>query len=103
MPTIIHKLFWCSNPLGVPSRTNVGHIFECSLGLAGSLPEKHYQIAPFCKRYDSYEQEALRKWVISELYQASKQTANPWVFEAEYLGKSRISDGRMGILLNNPF
>jgi DNA-directed RNA polymerase subunit beta len=30
----------------------------------------------------------------SELYEASKQTANPWVFEPEYPGKSRIFDGR---------
>nr|ATL62760.1 RNA polymerase beta subunit [Lasianthus sp. Kainulaninen et al. 17] len=84
------------NPLGVPSRMNVGQIFECSLGLAGSLLDKHYRVAPFDERY---EQEASRKLVFSELYQASKQTANPWVFEAEYPGKSRIFDGRAG----NPF
>nr|YP_010175946.1 RNA polymerase beta subunit [Oldenlandia diffusa]QSM35040.1 RNA polymerase beta subunit [Oldenlandia diffusa] len=84
------------NPLGVPSRMNVGQIFECSLGLAGSLLDRHYRIAPFDERY---EQEASRKLVFSELYQASKQTANPWVFEAEYPGKSRIFDGRAG----NPF
>ncbi|KAI5638316.1 hypothetical protein M9H77_00015 [Catharanthus roseus] len=30
---------------------------------------------------------------------ASKQTANPWVFEPEYPGKSRIFNGRTG----NPF
>nr|YP_010158165.1 RNA polymerase beta subunit [Cyrtophyllum fragrans]QRG30256.1 RNA polymerase beta subunit [Cyrtophyllum fragrans] len=84
------------NPLGVPSRMNVGQIFECSLGLAGSLLDRHYRIAPFDERY---EQEASRKLVFSELYQASKQTANPWVFEPEYPGKSRIFDGRTG----NPF
>nr|QWL16776.1 RNA polymerase beta subunit [Plantago amplexicaulis] len=84
------------NPLGVPSRMNVGQIFECSLGLAGDLLDKHYRIAPFDERY---EQEASRKLVFSELYEASKQTANPWVFEPEYPGKSRIFDGRTG----NPF
>ncbi|KAK6768506.1 hypothetical protein RDI58_031774 [Solanum bulbocastanum] len=84
------------NPLGVPSRMNVGQIFECSLGLAGSLLDRHYRIAPFDERY---EQEASRKLVFSELYEASKQTANPWVFEPEYPGKSRIFDGRTG----NPF
>nr|YP_009495236.1 RNA polymerase beta subunit [Gentiana stipitata]AWO67068.1 RNA polymerase beta subunit [Gentiana stipitata] len=84
------------NPLGVPSRMNVGQIFECSLGLSGSLLDRHYRIAPFDERY---EQEASRKLVFSELYQASKQTANPWVFEPEYPGKSRIFDGRTG----NPF
>nr|YP_010965769.1 RNA polymerase beta subunit [Opuntia austrina]YP_010966239.1 RNA polymerase beta subunit [Opuntia drummondii]YP_010966797.1 RNA polymerase beta subunit [Opuntia mesacantha]WNM91852.1 RNA polymerase beta subunit [Opuntia austrina]WNM92469.1 RNA polymerase beta subunit [Opuntia drummondii]WNM93027.1 RNA polymerase beta subunit [Opuntia mesacantha] len=94
------------NPLGVPSRMNVGQIFECSLGLAGSLLDRHYRIAPFDERY---EQEASRKLVFSELYEASKQTANPWVFEPEYPGKSRIFDGRTGdpfeqpVLIGNPY
>nr|QUB02081.1 RNA polymerase beta subunit [Geogenanthus poeppigii] len=84
------------NPLGVPSRMNVGQIFECSLGLAGDLLKRHYRIAPFDERY---EQEASRKLVFSQLYEAGKQTKNPWVFEPEYPGKSRIFDGRTG----NPF
>nr|QXO02523.1 RNA polymerase beta subunit [Anoectochilus chapaensis] len=87
------------NPLGVPSRMNVGQIFECSLGLAGDLLKKHYRIAPFDERY---EQEASRKLVFSELYEASKQTKNPWVFEPEYPGKSRIFDGRTGNLFEQP-
>nr|QBC71336.1 RNA polymerase beta subunit [Anacampseros filamentosa] len=94
------------NPLGVPSRMNVGQIFECSLGLAGSMLDRHYRIAPFDERY---EQEASRKLVFSELYEASKQTANPWVFEPEYPGKSRIFDGRTGdpfeqpVIVGNPY
>ncbi|KAJ4699514.1 DNA-directed RNA polymerase subunit beta [Melia azedarach] len=94
------------NPLGVPSRMNVGQIFECSLGLAGDLLNRHYRIAPFDERY---EQEASRKLVFSELYEASKQTANPWVFEPEYPGKSRIFDGRTGdpfeqpVLIGKPY
>nr|YP_009757923.1 RNA polymerase beta subunit [Cyclopogon longibracteatus]QIM61332.1 RNA polymerase beta subunit [Cyclopogon longibracteatus] len=87
------------NPLGVPSRMNVGQIFECSLGLAGDLLKKHYRIVPFDERY---EQEASRKLVFSELYEASKQTKNPWVFEPEYPGKSRIFDGRTGDLFEQP-
>ncbi|KAH0437210.1 hypothetical protein IEQ34_026261 [Dendrobium chrysotoxum] len=87
------------NPLGVPSRMNVGQIFECSLGLAGDLLKKHYRIGPFDERY---EQEASRKLVFSELYEASKQTKNPWVFEPEYPGKSRIFDGRTGDLFEQP-
>ncbi|KAL4184810.1 hypothetical protein AMTRI_Chr10g227390 [Amborella trichopoda] len=70
------------NPLEVPSRMNVGQIFECSLG-----------ITPFDERY---EQEASRKLVFLELYEASKQTINPWVFELEYPGKRKIFDGRIG-------
>nr|YP_010924578.1 RNA polymerase beta subunit [Ianthopappus corymbosus]WKB11337.1 RNA polymerase beta subunit [Ianthopappus corymbosus] len=87
------------NPLGVPSRMNVGQIFESSLGLAGGLLDRHYRIAPFDERY---EQEASRKLVFSELYEASKQTANPWVFEPEYPGKSRIFDGRTGDPFEQP-
>nr|QGA86290.1 RNA polymerase beta subunit [Calliandra hygrophila] len=87
------------NPLGVPSRMNVGQIFECSLGLAGGMLDRHYRIAPFDERY---EQEASRKLVFSELYEASKQTANPWIFEPEYPGKSRIFDGRTGDPFEEP-
>ncbi|KAK7233552.1 hypothetical protein RIF29_47441 [Crotalaria pallida] len=61
--------------------------------------DRHYRIAPFDERY---EQEASRKLVFSELYEASKQTANPWIFELEYPGKSRIFDGRTGNLFEQP-
>lgn len=71
------------NPLGVPSWMNVGQIFECSLKLARDLLGRHYWIAPFDERC---EQEASRKLVFSELYETSKQTANPSVFEPEYMG-----------------
>ncbi|KAK3222253.1 hypothetical protein Dsin_009278 [Dipteronia sinensis] len=77
--------------VGVPSRMNVGEIFECSLGLAGGLLNIHYRITPFDERY---ELEASRKLMFSELYEASKQTTNPWVFELEYPGKRRIFDRR---------
>nr|YP_009300108.1 RNA polymerase beta subunit [Pelargonium transvaalense]AJC00023.1 RNA polymerase beta subunit [Pelargonium transvaalense]AKF43110.1 RNA polymerase beta subunit [Pelargonium transvaalense] len=87
------------SPLGVPSRMNVGQIFECSLGLAGGLLDRHYRIAPFDERY---EEEASRKLVFSELYEASKQTGNPWVFEPEYPGKSIIFDGRTGDPFEQP-
>ena len=87
------------NPLGVPSRMNVGQIFESSLGLAGDLLDRHYRIAPFDERY---EQEASRKLVFSELYEASKQTSNPWIFEPESPGKSRIFDGRTGDPFEQP-
>nr|YP_009413104.1 RNA polymerase beta subunit [Lilium henryi]ASN66552.1 RNA polymerase beta subunit [Lilium henryi] len=87
------------NPLGVPSRMNVGQIFECSLGLAGDLLKRHYRVAPFDERY---EREASRKLVFPELYEASKQTKKPWVFEPEYPGKSKIFDGRTGDPFEQP-
>ena len=35
------------NPLGVPSRMNVGQIFECLLGLAAEHLNKRFKILPF--------------------------------------------------------
>lgn len=87
------------NPLGVPSRMNVGQIFECLLGLAGKLMNKHYRLPPFDERY---EREASRKLVFSELYKASEQTANPWVFETDNPGKHRLIDGRTGKVFEQP-
>ena len=75
---------------------NVGQIFECLLGLAGEFSETHYRIVPFDERY---EREASRKLVFSELCRASVSTCNPWVFEPDNPGKSRLIDGRTG----NPF
>nr|QYB20922.1 RNA polymerase beta subunit [Athrotaxis laxifolia]BBN66315.1 RNA polymerase beta chain [Athrotaxis laxifolia] len=87
------------NPLGVPSRMNVGQIFECLLGLAGKLMNKHYRLVPFDERY---ELEASRKLVFSELYKASEQTANPWVFEPDHPGKHILIDGRTGKVFEQP-
>ena len=35
------------NPLGVPSRMNVGQIFEVLLGLAGSFLNQQFRVLPF--------------------------------------------------------
>ncbi|KAG2596581.1 hypothetical protein PVAP13_5KG170049 [Panicum virgatum] len=72
------------NPLGVPSRMNVGQIFESSLGLAGDLLKKHYRIAPFDERY---EQEASRKVVFSELYEARDPFEQPVLIGKSYILK----------------
>nr|YP_010463798.1 RNA polymerase beta subunit [Anemia phyllitidis]UUL71065.1 RNA polymerase beta subunit [Anemia phyllitidis] len=87
------------SPLGVPSRMNVGQIFECLLGLAGDFLNMHYRITPFDERY---EREASRKLVFSELCRASTDTYNPWLFEPEHPGKSRLIDGRTGDASEQP-
>jgi DNA-directed RNA polymerase subunit beta len=87
------------SPLGVPSRMNVGQIFECLLGLAGNFLGKNYRVMPFDERY---EREASRKLVFSQLYEASRKTRNPWLFEPDNPGKNRLFDGRTGEIFEQP-
>nr|YP_010719136.1 RNA polymerase beta subunit [Huperzia arctica]WDR47099.1 RNA polymerase beta subunit [Huperzia arctica] len=87
------------SPLGVPSRMNVGQIFECLLGLAGGFLKRHYRVIPFDERY---EREASRKLVFSELNKAGGQTTNPWLFELDNPGKSLLIDGRTGEIFQQP-
>ncbi|RYY00172.1 MAG: hypothetical protein EOO35_00445, partial [Cyanobacteriota bacterium] len=59
------------NPLGVPSRMNVGQVFECLLGLAAGWLGDHFKITPFDEIYGS---EASRSLVYLKLYQARLKT-----------------------------
>jgi DNA-directed RNA polymerase subunit beta len=87
------------SPLGVPSRMNVGQVFECLLGLTGAFLETNYRILPFDERY---EKDASRKLILSELYKASQKTKYPWLFESTTPGKIRLFDGRTGDLFDQP-
>jgi DNA-directed RNA polymerase subunit beta len=81
------------NPLGVPSRMNVGQILECLLGLAASYLNESYIINLFDEQTGS---EASRSFVYSKLFEASIKTKNPWLFEPHHPGKIKLFDGRTG-------
>lgn len=81
------------NPLGVPSRMNVGQILECLLGLAGSYLNESYTIGLFDEQFGS---EASRSFVYSKLFEASVRTGNSWLFEPHHPGKMKLFDGRTG-------
>jgi DNA-directed RNA polymerase subunit beta len=81
------------NPLGVPSRMNVGQILECLLGLAGRYLKESYTIDLFDERSGS---EASRTLVYSKLLEASIKTKNFWLFEPHHPGKIKLFDGRTG-------
>ena len=87
------------NPLGVPSRMNVGQIFECLLGLAGSYLHQTYKIQPFDEQYGC---EASRSLVYSKLYEARLKTQQNWLFDPNFPGKVRLFDGRTGQCFEQP-
>jgi len=87
------------NPLGVPSRMNVGQIYECLLGLAGKYLGEHYKISPFDEMYGA---EASRSFVFSKLFEASKKTGIEWLFDPNSPGKMRIFDGRTSESFDQP-
>src|SRR5690606_6527481 len=63
------------NPLGVPSRMNVGQTYETLLGLAAYLTGKHYEVPPFD---EMYKEEASRLAVTEELTRAIKEAGIEW-------------------------
>ncbi|RYE18989.1 MAG: hypothetical protein EOP45_13290, partial [Sphingobacteriaceae bacterium] len=81
------------NPLGVPSRMNVGQVFEALLGLAGLYLNQSFKIPPFD---ETYGPEASRSIVYSKLYEARLKSNQKWLFNPNFPGKTRVFDGRTG-------
>lgn len=87
------------NPLGVPSRMNVGQIYECILGLASKYLQEYYRIQPFDEIYGP---QASRSFTFSKLYEARQKTSQKWLLNPCYPGKIQIFDGRTGEPYENP-
>jgi DNA-directed RNA polymerase subunit beta len=85
------------NPLGVPSRMNVGQIFECYLGLAAEHLNLRFKVVPFDELNGA---NASRGFVNNKLKEASM--VKPWVFSNAYPGKMLLVDGRTGEHFDNP-
>jgi DNA-directed RNA polymerase subunit beta len=87
------------NPLGVPSRMNVGQIYECLLGLAAKYLGSHFKIAPFDEIYGP---QASRSLTYFKLYEARQKSLNKWLFHPQHPGKVKIFDGRSGDSFDQP-
>ena len=81
------------NPLGVPSRMNVGQIFECLLGLAGKELNEEFKISCFDEMNGP---QASRSLTYSKLFQAQLKTGKNWLFNPNSPGKIKLFDGRTG-------
>ena len=87
------------NPLGVPSRMNVGQIFESLLGLAAEHLNKRFKIVPFDEMHGA---EASRVLINNKLMSAKNESDKDWIFDLEHPGKIRLFDGRTGEAFDNP-
>ena len=84
------------NPLGVPSRMNVGQTYECLLGLAAYLTGEHYEAPSFDERYGANTSERVTR---EELLRGIKESGCDWVRED---GKVYLIDGRTGEKFDRP-
>ena len=87
------------NPLGVPSRMNVGQIYECLLGLAAHYLGENYRVSPFDEIFGP---QASRSFVFSKLYEARLKTRKKWLFNPNSPGKIKLIDGRNGEFFDQP-
>ncbi len=84
------------NPLGVPSRMNVGQLFETLLGMASHVLGDNYEVQLFDEIYG--EQTSVNE-VENKLIQASKVSGYEWVNPT---GKVFLRDGRTGEPFERP-
>ncbi|MCS6814916.1 MAG: DNA-directed RNA polymerase subunit beta, partial [Cyanobacteria bacterium] len=94
------------NPLGVPSRMNVGQVFECLLAWAGEHLDARFKIIPFDEMHGL---EKSRETVHGKLQEARehKSKTDPiqnwdWLYSPEHPGKTVVYDGRTGLPFDNP-
>ncbi|MBD2132893.1 DNA-directed RNA polymerase subunit beta [Sphaerospermopsis sp. FACHB-1094] len=87
------------NPLGVPSRMNVGQVFECLLGWAGQNLGVRFKITPFDEMYG---EESSRRIVHGKLQEARDETGKTWVYNPDDSGKIMVYDGRTGEPFDRP-
>jgi DNA-directed RNA polymerase subunit beta len=84
------------NPLGVPSRMNVGQVFETQLGLYASILNRYYRIHQFD---ESLSPDASFSLVSEALAEVRKLPGFEWLQED---GKSTLIDGRTGLPFDKP-
>lgn len=84
------------NPLGVPSRMNVGQVFDTQLGLYASILNRYYRIHQFD---ESIAPDASFRLVTDALKEVRKTPGYQWMGEN---GKVKLTDGRTGEPFDQP-
>lgn len=84
------------NPLGVPSRMNVGQVFDTQLGFYASILNRYYRIHQFD---ESLSEDATYRLVKDTLAQVRQLPGYEWLGEN---GKVQLIDGRTGEAFDRP-
>jgi len=87
------------NPLGVPSRMNVGQVFECLMGWASSHLDCRVKVVPFDEMHGP---EKSKQTVQTYLEEAASLPGKEWVYNPENPGKIQLVDGRSGEPFDQP-
>jgi DNA-directed RNA polymerase subunit beta len=94
------------NPLGVPSRMNVGQVYECLLAWAAENLGVRFKVIPFDEMHG---EEKSRETVHGKLKEAREETLEAtngnrgdWLFNSEDPGKIQVFDGRSGEPFDRP-
>jgi DNA-directed RNA polymerase subunit beta len=93
------------NPLGVPSRMNVGQVYECLLGWAAQNLNVRFKVVPFDEMHG---EEKSRETVHRKLEDAANmrdedtQRSKYWLFNPDDPGKIQVFDGRTGEPFDRP-
>ena len=87
------------NPLGVPSRMNVGQVFELLMGWAASNLDCRVKIIPFDEMHGA---EKSQQTVTTFLTEAANLPGKDWVYNPENPGKLVLRDGRTGLPFDQP-
>lgn len=85
------------NPLGVPSRMNVGQIYECILGMAATILNHAFEVPTFDEMFG---EGASDKLIIQEMQKAiaTDPAKYSWL---DTTGKVQLYDGRTGEAFDN--
>lgn len=94
------------NPLGVPSRMNVGQVYECLLAWAAENLGVRFKVIPFDEMHgEEKSRETVHgklKESREELLEATNGSRGDWLFNPEYPGKTLVFDGRTGEVFDRP-
>ncbi len=94
------------NPLGVPSRMNVGQVYECLLGWAAECLDARFKVVPFDEMHGD---EKSRESVHGKLQEAQDNRISStggmdgyWLYNPDDSGKIQVYDGRSGEPFDRP-